>query len=221
MTGAWSFSGRHVAHRLLANVWTLRSITNRSPHPDDPRRDPYHGQVRRIEQRRLGRPAPAVRADTGRTAVPDPPDPRRELRRPRGGGCASSDDYTIDAVGRDQSARIHSPLDRLRPKPRSKPAEPTTPTSPAAGTSGSPSPRCGGQRRSERGSPSRCRPQRASVSPQRRSAGTPGSRADPAARPPAAQPPRFATFASASKSHNQRVCNRLQDSVDRWRKIPR
>ena len=46
VTGAWSFSGRHVAHRLLANGWTLRSISNRSPHPDD---DPYHGQVRRIE----------------------------------------------------------------------------------------------------------------------------------------------------------------------------
>ena len=59
-----------------------------------------------------------------------------------------------------------------RPKHRSKPAEPTTPTSPAAGTSGSPSPRCGGQRRSEGGSLSRWRPHRASALPQRRCTGT-------------------------------------------------
>ncbi len=59
-----------------------------------------------------------------------------------------------------------------RPKHRSKPAEPTTPTSPAAGTSGSPSPRCGGQRRSKGGSLSRWRPHRASASPQRRCTGT-------------------------------------------------
>ena len=45
VTGAWSFSGRHVAQRLLANGWTLRSISNRSPGPED---DPYNGQVRRI-----------------------------------------------------------------------------------------------------------------------------------------------------------------------------
>ena len=43
--GAWSFSGRHVASRLLANGWTLRSISNRSP---DPQSDPYDRLARRI-----------------------------------------------------------------------------------------------------------------------------------------------------------------------------
>ena len=33
MTGAWSFSGRRIAQRLLANGWTLRSITSRSRVP--------------------------------------------------------------------------------------------------------------------------------------------------------------------------------------------
>ena len=45
VTGAWSFSGRHVAQRLLADGWTLRSISNRSPSPEA---DPYDGLVRRI-----------------------------------------------------------------------------------------------------------------------------------------------------------------------------
>ena len=45
VTGAWSFSGRHVAQRLLADGWRLRSISNRDPNP---RADPYHGIVRRI-----------------------------------------------------------------------------------------------------------------------------------------------------------------------------
>ena len=45
VTEAWSFSGRHVAQRLLADGWTLRSISNRSPSPED---DPYDGLVRRI-----------------------------------------------------------------------------------------------------------------------------------------------------------------------------
>ncbi|MCY4506649.1 MAG: NAD(P)H-binding protein, partial [Acidobacteria bacterium] len=45
VTGAWSFSGRHIAGRLLANGWGVRSISNRSP---DPRADPYNGRVRRI-----------------------------------------------------------------------------------------------------------------------------------------------------------------------------
>ena len=45
VTGAWSFSGRHIARRLLSNGWTLRSISNRSPGPEG---DPYNGRVRRI-----------------------------------------------------------------------------------------------------------------------------------------------------------------------------
>ena len=45
VTGAWSFSGRHVAQRLLASGWTLRSLSNRNPSPED---DPYDGRVRRI-----------------------------------------------------------------------------------------------------------------------------------------------------------------------------
>ena len=45
VTGTWSFSGRHVAQRLLADGWTLRSISNRSPSPED---HPYDGLVRRI-----------------------------------------------------------------------------------------------------------------------------------------------------------------------------
>ena len=45
VTGAWSFSGRHVAQRLLADGSTLRSISNRSPSPEA---DPYDGLVRRI-----------------------------------------------------------------------------------------------------------------------------------------------------------------------------
>ena len=45
VTGAWSFSGRHVAERLLASGWTLRSISNRSPSPEG---DQHNGLVRRI-----------------------------------------------------------------------------------------------------------------------------------------------------------------------------
>ena len=45
VTGAWSFSGRRVAQRLLATGWTLRPISNRSPSPET---DPYNGLVRRI-----------------------------------------------------------------------------------------------------------------------------------------------------------------------------
>ena len=45
VTGAWSYSGRHVARHLLANGWALGSISNRSPSPKD---DPYNELVRRI-----------------------------------------------------------------------------------------------------------------------------------------------------------------------------
>ena len=45
VTGAWGFSGRHVAERLLTKSWTLRSISSRSPSPED---DPHDGLVRRI-----------------------------------------------------------------------------------------------------------------------------------------------------------------------------
>ena len=45
VTGAWSFSGRHVAQRLLADGWSVRCISNRSPRPAD---DPYDGLVERI-----------------------------------------------------------------------------------------------------------------------------------------------------------------------------
>ena len=45
VTGAWSFSGRHVAQRLLAAGWMLRSISNRNRSAEA---DPYDGLVRRI-----------------------------------------------------------------------------------------------------------------------------------------------------------------------------
>lgn len=45
VTGAWAFSGRHIVQRLLAKSWALRSISSRSPSPED---DPYDGLVRRI-----------------------------------------------------------------------------------------------------------------------------------------------------------------------------
>ena len=45
VTGAWSFSGRHVAERLLARDWSVLTISNRSPRPKD---DPYKGLVERV-----------------------------------------------------------------------------------------------------------------------------------------------------------------------------
>ena len=43
LTGAWSFSGQHIAPRLLAEGWQLRSITNRRPLPQA---DQYNGRIR-------------------------------------------------------------------------------------------------------------------------------------------------------------------------------